>query len=405
MIYKLEVENFYSIRERQIIDLTVGRRIPDEPGRLVPIYHGAKDRAPNVIAIYGANASGKSNVLRAIAFLTWFVEHSFGFPAGQQLPYQKFQTSEMISRESKFSLSFISSEDHDDPNRSRTCPYFYELTLSPRKLGTGEYVVSESLHYKPHASIRPVRIFERKGHKEIKAGQKLGVSSKEISVLESIIRPDASLISTLAQLNNSLAIALVAAARSVETNILVTRIEHNEYNVLQGYANDQKLLSALNRDIKRIDLGVDQVQILARNGAPVASFLHTGLDFPLEMWGESQGTQHFVKIYPVLHRILQTGGVALVDELDSAIHPNVLPEIARWFSDPDRNPHGAQLWMSCHAVSLLDDLLKEEVLICEKSFDGASQVYRLGDISGIRRDENFSDKYLGGSYGGIPSIG
>lgn len=405
MIYKLEVENFYSIRERQIIDLTVGRRVPDVPGRLVPIYYNAKDRAPNVIAIYGANASGKSNVLRAITFLTWFVEHSFGYPAGQQLPYQKFQTSEMISKESKFSLSFTGIEDHDNPDASRTCPYFYELTLSLREQGVGDYVVSESLYYKPHDTIRPIRIFERRGRKEIKTGQKLGASNKEISVLESIIRPDASLISTLAQLNNSLAITLVAAARSVETNILVTRFDQNELNILQGYANDQELLSALNRDIKRIDLGVDQVQILARNGAPVASFSHAGLDFPLEMWGESQGTQHFVRIYPVLHRILQTGGVAVIDELDSAIHPNVLPEIARWFSDPERNPHGAQLWMSCHAVSLLDDLLKEEVLICEKSFDGASQVYSLGDINGIRRDENFSEKYLGGSYGGIPSIG
>lgn len=405
MIYKLEVENFYSIRERQVIDLTVGRRVPDEPGRLVPIYYGAKDRAPNVVAIYGANASGKSNVLRAITFLTWFVEHSFGFPAGQQLPYHKFQTSEMIGKESKFSLSFTGLEDHDDPDTSRTCPYFYDLTLSPREVGRGDYVVSENLYYKPYDTIRPIRIFERKGRREIKTGQKLGASNKEISVLESIIRPDASLISTLAQLNNSLAIALVAAARSVETNILVTRFDQNEFSILQGYANDQELLSALNRDIKRIDLGVDQVQILARNGAPIASFSHAGLDFPLEMWGESQGTQHFFRIYPVLYRILQTGGVAVIDELDSAIHPNVLPEIARWFSDPERNPHGAQLWMSCHAVSLLDDLLKEEVLICEKSSDGASQIYSLGDISGIRRGENFAEKYLGGSYGGIPSIG
>jgi hypothetical protein len=82
-----------------------------------------------------------------------------------------------------------------------------------------------------------------------------------------------------------------------------------------------------------------------------------------------------------------------------------LPEILRWFSDPERNPHDAQLWMSCHAVSLLDDLLKEEVVICEKSPSGATEVYRLADIQGIRRDDNIVQKYLGGVYGGVPSIG
>ena len=61
--------------------------------------------------------------------------------------------------------------------------------------------------------------------------------------------------------------------------------------------------------------------------------------------------------------------------------------------------------MSCHAVSLLDGLLKEEVLFCEKAPDGATQIYGLGDIKGIRRDENFLQNYLGGVYGGVPSIG
>jgi predicted ATPase len=147
------------------------------------------------------------------------------------------------------------------------------------------------------------------------------------------------------------------------------------------------------------------VEVLARNGAPIGSFTHAGLDGPIEMPFESHGTQQFVRIYPTLYRALAIGGIAVVDELDVAIHPSVLPEIVRWFADPERNPWGAQLWMSCHAVSLLEGLLKEEVLICDKRADGATQVYGLGDIKGIRRDENFLQNYLGGVYGGIPSVG
>jgi len=69
MLYRLEIENFYSIRDRQVIDLRVARNTPDEDGRLAPIWPGAEERAPKVTAFFGANASGKSNVLKALPFL------------------------------------------------------------------------------------------------------------------------------------------------------------------------------------------------------------------------------------------------------------------------------------------------------------------------------------------------
>jgi uncharacterized protein len=403
MIYRLEIENFYSVRERQIIDLTVGKKVPDEPGRLVPIHDGSDERAPRVVAIYGANASGKSNVLKAIAFLAWFVEYSFQHPARQGLPYQKFGTKASIADTTRLSVTFAGREDPLASAESPTCPYVYTLELSARD-EAGDRVLIESLHYRPQGTTRFIRVFERAADGNVKTGPKIGLG-RELAVLESILRPDASVIATLGQLNNALALSFIAAAQAIDTNILVTRFDRDDLSLLSSYAQQADLLDALNRDIRRIDLGVDHLQILARNGAPVASFTHTGLDHPIEMPLESHGTQQFVRIYPMLHSALQRGGIAVVDELDVAIHPSVLPEILRWFSDPDRNPSGAQLWMSCHAVSLLDDLLKEEVLICEKSADAATHVHALGDIKGIRRDENFMQNYLGGVYGGVPSIG
>jgi uncharacterized protein len=403
MIYRIEIENFYSVRERQVIDLAVGRKVPEEPGRLVPIHEEAEDRAPKVVAIYGANASGKSNILRAIAFLSWFVQSSFQYPATKELPYFKFQTKVAINAPTRLSVTFAGLEEPLGPEASKRCPYVYTLELSPRGKD-GDRVVNESLYYRPSGSSRLVRIFERDAAGNVKAAPWVG-SGRELTVLESILRPNASVISTLGQLNNALALSYIQSANLIETNILLTRFERDDLVLLTGYAQNAELLDALNRDIRRIDLGVDEVEILARNGAPVASFNHAGLDGPIEMLFESHGTQQFVRIYPTLYRALALGGIAVIDELDVAIHPSVLPEILRWFSDPQRNPYGAQLWMSCHAVSLLDGLLKEEVLICEKRADGATQVYGLGDIKGIRRDENFMQNYLGGVYGGIPSIG
>ena len=403
MIYGLEIENFYSVRERQVIDLTVNKRVPDEPGRLTSIHDGNEDRAPRVVAIYGANASGKSNVLRAIAFLAWFVQFSFEHKARASLPFQKFQTRDSMDAPTRLSVSFAGLQNPLSTDDLQTCPYVYALELSSRS-GSEDQVLSESLHYRPAGASRMVRIFERDAMGVVKAASWLGLG-RELSVLENILRPDASVIATLGQLNNQLALNLIQSASAIDTNILLTRFEHDELVLLKNYALDSDLLDALNRDIRRIDLGIDQVQILAENGGPVASFAHNGLDHPIRMIFESHGTQQFVRIYPTLHRALAIGGIAVIDELDVAIHPAVLPEILRWFSDPDRNPHGAQLWMSCHSVSLLDDLLKEEVLICEKSTSGATQVFGLGDIKGIRRDENFLQNYLGGVYGGVPSIG
>jgi uncharacterized protein len=123
------------------------------------------------------------------------------------------------------------------------------------------------------------------------------------------------------------------------------------------------------------------------------------------MQSESHGTRTFIRIFPLLVRALETGGIAVIDELDQSIHPIILPEIARWFYDTDRNPHNAQLWMTCHNASLFEGLIKEEVLFCEKDGDGRTAVYSLRDIQAVRRTDNFYRKYLDGVYGALPHIG
>ena len=83
----------------------------------------------------------------------------------------------------------------------------------------------------------------------------------------------------------------------------------------------------------------------------------------------------------------------------------MLPEILRWFHDRERNPRNAQLWMSCHNASLLENLTKEEVFFCQKDGKGRTQVYGLGDIEAVRRTDNYYRKYMGGAYGALPQIG
>jgi len=79
--------------------------------------------------------------------------------------------------------------------------------------------------------------------------------------------------------------------------------------------------------------------------------------------------------------------------------------MVRWFyAVSGRNKLDAQLWLSCHSASLLDDLSKEEIVICEKDRQGRSHCYSLMDVK-VRRDENHYRKYLSGAYGGVPHLG
>ena len=94
----------------------------------------------------------------------------------------------------------------------------------------------------------------------------------------------------------------------------------------------------------------------------------------------------------------------MIDEFDTLLHPVILPEVLGWFYDPERNSKNAQLFMSCHSATLLEDLTKEEGVITEKDAHGRTKVFSLKDVK-VRRDDNLYKKYLGGALGGVPVVG
>src|SRR5689334_9827271 len=94
MLYRLEIQNFYSIREPQVIDLRIGENVPDAVGRFDTLFPGSKDRGSRVVAFFGPNASGKSTVLKALSFIGWFVQHSFQGQPHATLPCERFNDAE-----------------------------------------------------------------------------------------------------------------------------------------------------------------------------------------------------------------------------------------------------------------------------------------------------------------------
>jgi hypothetical protein len=405
MLFRLEIANFYSIRERQVIDLRAAGHAPEDRGRMAPVWPGATERAPKVVALFGANASGKSNVLRALSFLAWFVRDSFRAAPEGWLPYQRFNDGEARNQPSHLAIHFAGPADLTRPNEADApcCRYAYEVSLG----GPGDKpprVMSETLKYWPPEAGRQVRLFERNSEDAVTSGKDFALAGYR-QALEKVLRPNASVISTLAQLKHPLATFLWQAAGLITSNILLEKQEWSDEAITRHYAANPKLLELLNRDIERIDLGIRGMRIQQGPNGPIALFEHEGLAGPLPVQFESHGTRLFVRTFPLLMQALESGGIAAIDELDLAIHPLVLPELVRWFHDPERNSRNAQLWMTCNNASLLEDLIKEEVLFCDKDDRGRTTIYSLRDIQAVRRSDNYYRKYLGGVYGAVPHLG
>jgi AAA15 family ATPase/GTPase len=409
MLFKIEIENFLSIGDPITIDLRARKGTDDVLGRLSPIYKDADDRSPNVVALFGPNAAGKTNVLRAITFATWFVSRSFDWSPETSLPYEKFGSKEKLQQRTRLAFSFAGFVDFLNPSiEGEQCPYSYEVILGPRRAPQGDglqdIVLSEKITYQPKRRGKPITILERRGLEIVKAAPGLIDKGTRLA-LKSVLRERASIIATLGQLNNPVAGHFLQSTALIFSDIFIDRKIIGERDLSNFYRDHPSFFDALKDLARRIDLGIEDVQIHRYADDITLHFQHAGLDQIIPLRRESDGTRNLVSVFPYLVQALSTGGIAIIDELDTTIHPMLLPEIVRWFGDEARNPFGAQLWMTCHSASLLSELTKEEVLFCEKDRIGQTSVFKLAEIEGVRRSENFYGKYMSGEYGAVPQVG
>jgi uncharacterized protein len=391
----------------QVLDLRIPKIAPEYPERFAPIYDGANEQVPKVLAVFGANGSGKSTVLKAIAFISWFLKDSFQHTGN--LPCERFNDESSANSPMRLAVEIggpmeLAPEIGENTSSSevRYGTFRYELELHPKD-GAVSKVWREALLQKPNGQGRWIRVFERQGDGKIQGSKTFPLTG--FSQVVDKVRPNASVVATLALFEHQAAKALVRSAETVLRNILIDRTDLVDSDAIQYLALNPAILDALNRELQRIDVGVEQMEIRSLASGPAAYFKHEGLHYEMPWLLESQGTRSFIRIFPFLLLALQRGGIAVIDELDQSIHPLILPEIMRWFYDPARNPNNAQLWMSCHSAPLLDDLTKEEVVLCEKDHRGRSRVFSLMDVQAVRRVDNLYKKYLGGTYGAVPQIG
>ncbi|MHB1949672.1 MAG: AAA family ATPase [Gammaproteobacteria bacterium] len=398
MIYKISIENFFSISERQEMALQVSNNAPDLPC-FIHSRSNKDIRLPIAVGLFGSNASGKSTILRAIVSTALFGMNSIDWQTGNLgILFQPYRQKVWLNKPTIIIIEFDSQLNANSPSAK----FRYEIHFSNNAENFLDKKVSyESLHYAPLGKFR--KLFER-NDQSFDFGKDFGISSNDPR--KESIRPDASTISSLAKLNHQCSINLCRQVGAMQTNSIgFDRIQQHPTQWLSVYANDKKCLDNLNKELRRFDIGLEYMTIEKGDQGLFAKFKHTGLDDFIFFAEESAGTRRFIEIFLRLHYALEQGSIAIIDEIDTDLHPLLLPELFRWFSSTERNAKGAQLFFSAHNPALLDDLEKEQVFFTEKPCGKSTQVYSARDIKGLRREPSLMKKYLAGELGAVPHIG
>jgi predicted ATPase len=378
---------------------------------------GAGVDALPVAGVFGANASGKTSVLRAIDHMRWLVISSFREPPGRgarRTPFRLAPDASSLPTSYRIELVLNGVEHH----------YVVEVD--------GHRVVYEAASWFPHG--RPARLFEREGQSVVYGSGGVGVGR----AVERILREDALFLSAAAAAGH---VGLMPLYGWFQRNLIL--MEERSRNSRQLYttslltdpelgAQAQELLRAADlgiRDARVVEMDDDTRALMARvihilrgeegELAEVAAQMPTevgvklthigpaGAAVELDQAEESQGTLVWLGVVGPVLEALRDGNVLLADELDASLHSELVRQLVALFQDPETNPNRAQLVFNSHDTTLLPNgraggvLGRDQVWFAEKLKDGRSRLTPLADYS-PRKDHAVRDRYLSGRYGAVP---
>ena len=408
-----KVRNIRSYRDETTLSLQATRVANADVVRVLQTASTAPERLLPAAGVLGANAAGKSTLLRAMADMRAVVLSSFRDPGARvhRRPFLLAPNGREAS--SEFMVDLILDGvwwqygfEFDDQRIAREFAYHY-----PRG--------------------RQALVFERERHTlafgpAFRAfGGSLRPLLRENALLLSIIGAAAeSAISPLFdwwQSNMCLATSANRPLRSAFTAELA-KADSTRHRVLQ-------LLHAADLGLTDVKVGkpdADTIELLQRvmralrddepsdvdvviDAARMVQLVHGGGDgVAFDPADESMGTQVWVGLVgPVLHA-LEHGHLLLVDEIDASLHPLLVNRLIELFQSPDTNPRCAQLVFNAHETTQLDGkqplaLGRDQIWFAERDDGGASHLVPLADFK-ARRDESVRRRYLSGRYGGIPTL-
>jgi uncharacterized protein len=419
MLIEFRVANHRSLRDEQVLTMEAGR-VGDEADPRPRHVPGHSDSLLTVAGLYGANASGKSNVLAALAFMCEAVLLSHrSWAPDEGVPRAPFAWGPEKTEPSLFEVTFLL-----DGVR-----YQYGFQASD------ECFLEEWLHAWPNGKKQ---IWFERDNGAYKFGENLKGENK---LIESVTRLNALFLSAAAQLNYPQLEPVFSWFRSLQSvNVLVNHRSPTpklpyaftlaqlldavsggrQMTMFQAEETAVSFSECFRNLLKSADIGIVDWRSKHVNRdmgvwdpvPPRVELKHQSASdnawLPLEE--ESAGTQTLFHIALPILQVLHTGGVLLVDELERSLHPSLARQIVRQFNDPVANPKNAQIIFTTHDTNLLGTTVGEPVLrrdqvwLTEKDAEGATVLYPLTDYK-PRKAENLERGYLQGRYGAVPFLG
>jgi ABC-type lipoprotein export system ATPase subunit len=416
MLLRFEVSNYRSIFKP--VELSMIAVDEDRPAARE--FDLLSERVLSVAGIYGPNASGKSNILEALAWLSTAVGRSLR-AWDEFIPRDPFKFGKGPTSPSVFEVEMV----------VEGVRYAYQLEVDDSA------VIFEVLYSYPERRRRV--LFEREGM-EIHLRRGLGAiaGTRELLTpttlaLSAAMRFSEPEVQPFGRYLAGIGIRGVrrrAWRRAVATNDVISStyrlFEERNVPAENALFDDPEFSPSNTRAsalalLRFADLGIDDVQMVEDqdDDKPTSAqsrieprrqlrFLHRidEQELPFDLSEESAGTQTWWALIGPALSALRRGQILLLDEIDASLHPRLSVRLLELFQDPETNPRNAQLIFTTHDTSLLNYLNRDEVWLTEKSRNGATTLTALAEYGGdkVRRSLNLEKAYLQGRFGAVPEL-
>lgn len=422
MFIRFGFENERCFRDRQEISFVAEKPTGHSKHRLSGpgLPHGLTP----VLTLFGANAAGKSNALRALSGLSDLVRYSHArLTDGDRIPRAPFRLAPGSRvAPTRYDCDLLVADEGGAPIR-----YHFGVVFDDRQ------ILEEWLYAWPSGTRRVLYQRYRAAADPWYFGPSLKGKKRDLA---DFTRDNSLFLSAAAQNNHP---ELGRVARAIGRGIVCA--QEGDPRTGFRFTEVAPVLSPENRSLvldflRAADLGVTGLRQKVADGPPdlaaqapqddenvsrvheppIYRFDSPGAPASIELehqgaeaaWfdfaDESRGTQRLLmQLSPVI-TALGSGALLLADELEEALHPRLCARLIGLFESPASNPHGAQLLFTTHHDGLLEDRVRDEVLLVDKGADGAAQLTPLTDFH-LRPRDNLRRAYVEGRVGGIPRVG
>lgn len=403
MLVSFKVNNFRSFKDTA--ELLMKASISKEhPENLIETVWGT--RLLKSAVIYGANAAGKSNLIKALVAAIMIVRTSTSRQIDATIPFiEPFAFSGIMNPYCSFEFEFIAEKKR----------YIYGFSCSNEKINE-EYLTI-------YTSQRPTKVFLRKNEEYVFFSME---TSRVLKPLTERNTPNKLFLATATNWNAEItktpflwlnkfidvfdseqtilqSLELYEADKNGELKEFTTKLLKESDLNINDYTIETRIVdNAISQLVSRIP--TKEYKVLSEHFIKSKEGKNTTYNLP--MANESKGTQNLFFLSPQIKRALDNGYVFCVDELDSSMHPDLLCYLIRLFNSEEMNPNGAQLIVTLHTTEAmsLKLLRREQIYFVDKDNDtGESELYSLDDFP-VRLNEDVRKAYLSGRFGAVPDI-